>query len=346
MNDKFYIMYEPANEMKLKAEFVRSGVHFNVEKDYDDPQIADVRKLETTRFPGLKTATIEGGYEKIISALPHVVYSAPYYRTDIGEGRLTHRFSIALKQETDVKILEELAKENSVEMLGVSEFDGWYELACTNLSAGNSLEMANLFYETGLFESVSYDLGARGEVVNINEPLYTNGTLWHLGNNTTNSSAHINYIAARAIIPQASSSVKIAVIDTGVQYDHSDLYNVQSGWEAETQSSPNVYSDNPHGTQVTGFIAARPNNGEAVAGVAYGATILPISFNTSSSGAILSPPDVLVRAFTHALQKGADIINCSWTYSDNRIVSAVKNALNNGCVVVFASGNHWFSSQF
>jgi hypothetical protein len=98
-------------------------------------------------------------------------YYAPYYRTSIGEGKLGNRFYISLKAEADLDKLERLAMEHSVEFLGESDFlYGWYELACTNLSTGNSLEMANLFYETGNFLSVSYDLGARGEVVNINEP--------------------------------------------------------------------------------------------------------------------------------------------------------------------------------
>jgi hypothetical protein len=346
MNDKFYVMYEPVNEGKLNAKLKNAGIMLAyMQEELDNSQFTSIKNFNVKKFSGLKTATIEGDYEKIAPALSHAFYSAPYYKTDIGEGRLTNRFSIALKNEADVKLLAELAKENSVEILGVSELDGWYELACTNLSAGNALEMANLFYETGQFESVGYDLGARGRLGSINEPLYTNGTLWHLGNNTTNSNVHINYIAARAIVPQVSSSVKIAVIDSGVQYGHYDFYNVSLGWDAENQSSPNVVS-HPHGTMVTGFIAATPNNRQAVAGVAYGATIYPISFRVDSDpynsipdGTITSSYEVMVRAVDRAVSEGAKIINCSWTYTDNRVVNAVKNALDAGRIVVFASGN-------
>ncbi|MDR2935827.1 MAG: S8 family serine peptidase, partial [Rikenellaceae bacterium] len=340
MDNKFYVMYDAANEERLTAELKNTRtVLAEAKEEFNETQFADIKGFDSGKYTNLKAMTVEGDYEKIAPVLSHAFYAAPYYKTDIGEGRLTNRFSIALKNESDVKLLAKLAEENSVEMLGVSELDGWYELACTRLSAGNALEMANLFYETGLFASVGYDLGARGRIANINEPLYTNGTLWHLGNNTTNSSVHINYIAARAIVPQASSSVKIAVIDSGVQYGHSDLYNVQPGWNAETQSSPNVVS-NPHGTNVTGSIAAIPNNSQAVAGVAYGATIYPISFTVASSGnAILSSAEVMVRAINRAVSEGAKVINCSWQFSDNRIVNAVKSALDSGRIVVFASGN-------
>ncbi len=67
------------------------------------------------------------------------------------EGMLSNRFSIKLKRVADLGILEKLANENSVEMLGSNEYlERWYELACSSQSKGNSLEMANLFYESGL----------------------------------------------------------------------------------------------------------------------------------------------------------------------------------------------------
>jgi hypothetical protein len=338
MDNKFYIMYEPVNEGKLKADLMKAGTVLNNVQGSSHSQYTAVKSFDAKKFTGLKTATIEGDYEKIAPALSHAFYSAPYYKTDIGEGQLTNRFSIALKQDSDVKLLTELAKENSVEILGVSELDGWYELACTNRSTGNALEMANMFYETGLFASVGYDLGARGRLGSINEPLYTNGTLWHLGNNTTNSNVHINYIAARAIVPQVSSSIKIAVIDSGVQYGHPDLYNVLPGYDAHTDTTPNQVRYY-HGTFVTGFIAAEPNNGEAVAGIAYGATVLPISIGADSYGNITSSYDKIVSAIDYAKSNGAKVINCSWAYSDNRVVNAVKRALDSGCIVVFCSMN-------
>lgn len=192
MDNKYYVMYDSANEEKFRAELTNTGTAFAEVQDNDLSQYTDIKSFDTTKFPGLKTATIEGDYKRIAPVLSQAYYSAPYYKTDIGEGRLTNRFSIALKDAAGLPQLEKLAKENSVEILGVSKLDGWYELACTNLSTGNALEMGNLFYETGLFKSVDYDLGARGRLANINEPLYQNGTLWHLGNNTTNSSVHIN----------------------------------------------------------------------------------------------------------------------------------------------------------
>ncbi len=126
-------------------------------------------------------------------------------------------------------------------------------------------------------------------------------------------------------MPQASASVKIAVIDSGVQYNHLDLFNVTPGYDAHTDTTPNQFTQNSHhGTRVTGFIAAIPNNGEAVAGIAYGATVVPISFSVDVLGHIMSSPEVLVRAINRAVTEGAKVINCSWYYEGSQqIVDAV-----------------------
>jgi hypothetical protein len=168
MNNKFYVMYYSADEEKLKAECSKTGVMLDDMRELDYSQFDDIKNFDAQKFSDLKTATVEGDYEKLAPVLSLAFYAAPYYKTDIGEGRLTNRFSIELKNEVDVKLLAELADEHSVEILGVNELDGWYELACSNQSKGNALEMANMFYETGLFESVGYDLGARGGVGSIN----------------------------------------------------------------------------------------------------------------------------------------------------------------------------------
>ncbi len=83
-----------------------------------------------------------------------VVYTAPFFIANGKEVGLSHFFYVKLREQADYVILEKLALENSVKIEGRSKFmPHWYILSCTNKSAGNALEMANLFYETGLFSS-------------------------------------------------------------------------------------------------------------------------------------------------------------------------------------------------
>lgn len=292
------------------------------------------------KFADLKVATIQGDYNKVSSVLSDAFYWTPYYKMENGnEIGITNLFYVKLKSETNLSMLKELAKENAVEVIGADEFlQGCYYLACTNLSKGNALEMANLFYESGLFEFASPSLSGAGSVDCINEPLFESGYLWHLGNNLTKSYVHINYCKSQTIISQGSSNVIVAIIDTGVDVSHRDLYNVLPGWDATTQTSPNRISDS-HGTMVAGFIGAIPNNNQGVAGIAYGTTILPISFMVDDLGNIISSDITMTRAIEYAVNNGAKVINCSWRYNSTLVGEAVKSALDNGCVVVFSSGN-------
>ena len=63
------------------------------------------------------------------------------------------------------------------------------------------------------------------------------------------------------------NTIKVAVIDTGIDYRHPELKAVYAGGYDFVNSDPNPMDDNGHGTHVAGTIAAALN-GEGVAGVA------------------------------------------------------------------------------
>ena len=289
----------------------------------------------------IKTASIKGYYDQIASTLSHAMHWAPYFRTEDGrEVWITNLFYVELRSKADLPLLKKLAEEHAVEVIGELDFlEGWFQLACTPLSTRNALEMANLFYETGLFANYSPNLIGMGHINCINEPLFTNGSLWHLGNNRVNPNIHINFCRLRAILPRGLSNITVAVIDTGTQPNHPDLSNVLPGWDAHTHSAPNVWHLHPHGTMVAGFIGAIPNNEQDVAGIAYGVTILPISFRANSLGGITSTPLMMANTINYAVNSGARVINGSWDFEDSLVETAVRRALNSNVIVVFASGN-------
>lgn len=339
---KYQIMYYASDANIFSEKIARANLEFEGIKEWGKCVYPSTKKANsnTIKFTDLKVTTIQGDYNRVSSVLSDAFYWAPYYKMKNGnEIGITNLFYVKLKSETNLSILKELAKENAVELIGADEFlQGCYYLACTNLSKRNALEMANLFYESGLFEFASPSLSGAGNVDCINEPLFEAGSLWHLGNNLTKSYVHVNYCKSRTIISQGSSDVIVAIIDTGVDVSHRDLYNVLPGWDAVTQTTPNRVRG-AHGTMVTGFIGAIPNNSQGVAGIAYGTTILPISFAVNNLGGIISSDITMTRAIEYAVNNGAKVINCSWQYDSTLVGEAIKSALDNGCVVVFASGN-------
>jgi len=65
---------------------------------------------------------------------------------------------------------------------------------------------------------------------------------------------------------RGSSSVTVAVIDTGVQVNHPDLAgNITSGYDFYNKTSY-VTDHNGHGTHIAGIIGAATNNGLGIAG--------------------------------------------------------------------------------
>jgi thermitase len=153
--------------------------------------------------------------------------------------------------------------------------------------------------------------------------------------------------------PQAK--IVVAIVDTGVDYNHPDLSGVLYrtatgaviGYDAATGSF-NAQDDQGHGTHVAGITAAHINNGVGVAGIAGWSTvksasdsyvrIMPIKvLDASGSGTDSDVADGIVWA----ADNGAGVINLSlgsagYSYT---LDSAVQYAWSKGAVVVAAAGN-------
>jgi len=154
--------------------------------------------------------------------------------------------------------------------------------------------------------------------------------------------------------------IVVAVVDTGVDYQHSDLS--QNIWTNTLEIVGNgidddkngyvddIYGydfvnndgyaldDNGHGTHVSGIIAGL-NNGSGVTGVAYNATVMPVKvLSASGSGTFTG----VAQGVTYAVNNGADVINLSlgaYGGSSTELSSAITYAINHGVIVCMASGN-------
>jgi serine protease len=132
--------------------------------------------------------------------------------------------------------------------------------------------------------------------------------------------------------------VIVAVIDTGVT-KVADLAetNFVPGYNFIANNT-NADDDHGHGTHVAGTIAQSTNNKRGVAGVAYGATIMPLKvLSARGSGSVAG----ITQAIRWAADHGANVINMSLG-GPTRMGSmgaAVKYARDKGVVIVAAAGN-------
>ncbi len=138
-------------------------------------------------------------------------------------------------------------------------------------------------------------------------------------------------------VTTGSSSVIIAVIDTGVAA-HGELNGrIAPGWDF-VNSDDNPTDDQGHGTHVAGIAAARGNNNEGMAGLAWGARVAPYKVLDSNGSGYDSD---VAAALIRALQDGAKIMNLSLGGPDASpmLTSAVNQVLQGGGVVIAAAGN-------
>lgn len=136
---------------------------------------------------------------------------------------------------------------------------------------------------------------------------------------------------------QPQKQVVVAVVDSGVDYNHPDLKGqLLPGYDTYEQDNDPM-DDVGHGTMVAGTIAAKSNNGIGVAGINPNAKILPVRVG-GENGAATSDS---VKGVLYAIENGADVINLSYgsPYGSDIEYETMLKAYQKGIVVIAASGN-------
>ncbi len=136
------------------------------------------------------------------------------------------------------------------------------------------------------------------------------------------------------------AGVRVAVIDTGIDYTHPDLAGkVDGGYNAITDSeSPDSYmDDNGHGTHVSGTIAAI-RNGKGVVGVAPRARLYAVKVLDQDGSGNLSD---VVKGIVWAANNGMQVANMSLgaPQGSDAMERALRYAKARNVVVVAAAGN-------
>ncbi|MGH2757032.1 MAG: S8 family serine peptidase, partial [Actinomycetota bacterium] len=108
--------------------------------------------------------------------------------------------------------------------------------------------------------------------------------------------------------PGTSNPVTVAVVDTGVDFEHPDLDGrLVSGFDFVNNDELPA-DDHGHGTHVSGVIAANPDNRVGIAGMSWGAKIMPLK---ACSAKGRCPDSTVASAIAYAAVSGADIVNLS-----------------------------------
>lgn len=264
----------------------------------------------------------------------------------------------ALVQRYNSSILSKLAGRDT------------YIVGFNNKTANGLRQMIKNFLSEPQIAYAESDYFVTGEDIVPNDPSYST-EMWNLENTGQYGGKVDKDIDAGAawVTTKGSKNVKIAVIDTGVDYTHPDLAaNIwtnpgETGLDANGNDKAtngidddgNGYIDDVHGydfynydgdpmddyfhgTHVAGTIAAVGNNGIGIAGVCWTATIVPLKFLNEYGGGVISDA---VNAVYYATRMGCKMTSNSWSGGgfDQSLSDAIADANTHGVLFVAAAGN-------
>lgn len=257
-------------------------------------------------------------------------------------------------------------------------FNGWYVVQTTDalalqkeLSSVEGIEKTQLNFQS--------QKAAQPKVLAVpykfETPVFFNsyfndpqvGRVWAFSDSSDNGvSVNKSY---NTPINRSTEQVIVAVVDTGVDYNHQDLKDVMwintneiagngidddnNGYiddihgintlvrDANGNATGNPAASHAHGTHVSGTIAATQNNNTGIAGIASNVRIMAIRTVPDSS----DETDIdIVESFLYAASHGAKLINCSFGKRVNEGGNIVNETITHigqkyGTLTVAAAGN-------
>lgn len=142
---------------------------------------------------------------------------------------------------------------------------------------------------------------------------------------------------------QGSAVIKIAIVDTGINYNHEDLSgNYISGGYDFVNDDNDPIDDKGHGSHCSGIAAAIMDNNKGIAGISQVSILAEKVLDSSGYGSSFD----VAAGIIHAADNYVDIISMSLgsRYPSSAIETACITAYNAGVLLVAASGND-YSSQ-
>ena len=212
---------------------------------------------------------------------------------------------------------------------------------------------------------LDHEDGGRKHVHADDEMFFRQWGLFNSGQNGGTAGADISAMRAWSVT-RGSDQVVVAVLDSGVDYTHSDLANniwsrppiimayrdddLTPDGAVEDVHGFNVVGDNGdpmddngHGTHCAGIIGAEGGNGIGIAGVNWNVKIMPVKFMDAEGTGTTKDAIEAINYVIDRKRAGVNvrIISASWgsTAKSRALEDVIRKAYEEGILFVAAAGN-------
>ncbi len=160
-------------------------------------------------------------------------------------------------------------------------------------------------------------------------------------------------------VTKGSGDVVIAVIDTGVDYNHLDLQD--NIWTGTTENGTEYHGYNAindsycpmdnhgHGTHVAGTIGAVGNNSKGVVGINWNVSVMPVKFLDAAGRGTTADAIECFEFVLERKQEGANVIATSNSWGGGGKSKLMKEAIaknrDAGILCIAAAGNDWSNND-
>ena len=301
------------------------------------------------KIPASAVAEVENHYA-LLKTLAGFEAFLPVLHSQGEEVIALNRVFVKVKTKNEEVKLEQLATELNFGLQEKYAYDNTVFIIHES-NGFRALRLSCVLQETSFFEYAEPDL-LFSPVVAANDPYYnrqwniqnTGSPLQHNGTPGADMSVEDAWT-----ITKGDTSIKIAILDSGVDTLHPDLIpNLLPGYDATGGGSrgyPNSnFEKDGHGTACAGIAAAKGENGIGITGVAPGCKIIPVKvfyYVDTALGLQFNPPIPyttslwIADAINWASQTAhADVMSNSWGIPDilfgllQQPVALVEDAIN------------------
>ncbi len=282
-----------------------------------------------TLFTGLMLAAVTAQASQKIVSFEHAYKSGAIEKSIAGiGGQVTKKFDLV---DALVAVFPDNIKDASIYSLpGVTNVDEdrylrWIEAVPSSMAAAPlpSVEDALRMIRTG----EGWDAPALPEAKADPDPAIAKEIPW--GVKRVNAAAAWDYTMGEG--------VKVAVIDTGIDYNHPDLAPVYKGGYNAVTPGGTPLDDQGHGTHVSGTVAAARDL-KGVVGVAPKVELYVVKVLDKNGSGQYS---WIVDGIEWAIKNGVKVINMSLggRTGTDALAQVMKKAKEAGVAVVCAAGN-------